>query len=286
VQAWMPSDATEAEALKLLKTGLYVAQEKADGKHVFGGKLNGQVMAFNRNGQVTAIEGDLMRILENIPDNTITDGERIWGGPYVIFDAIRMNGEDLMEESYEFRYAAAAMLVQRLEHPNIQIIRSASTYDAAVELIAKLKAETAEGFIIKRKDSKYLPGKRVDKTILRVKWRKEADVILFHVPNAPKRSLAMYVRADNDKKSISMSTRNEGSAIGTLVTGLRFIGDVNAYDYFRTVPEGQIRVGRVTYLYMTRDQKLNQPVIEELRDDKAPGECVFSQLVTGKRFLP
>lgn len=136
---------------------------EAEGVRSFSGR-NGS----NRTGQPAAIEA----VLTALPNDTIVNAELIVpghksprvstalakGGPLeaVVFDVLRIEGEDVTGLPYVERRQRLERLAEHFDHP----VRLMPSTEASEELHEQWLGLGAEGSVLKRADSLYLPGQR------------------------------------------------------------------------------------------------------------------------------
>lgn len=263
MKGWLPTDCTPAEGLVLLADRAWLAQEKANGKHVIAYRAE-TVRGTNKAGQVLELPPVVKDVLSRMPAGTIIAGELHHAGPFDVFDLLEHQGKDLRGEHTTARFRALTALAKCFTEP-VRLIRSAESGAAKVHLLAALEAERAEGVIFKLKTAPYTPGRaHSGGTMRRWKFRKEAQVIVRR-------------RTGDTKASFDMFALNEqGEPVS--------LGSVSAHTHFKTLAQGEALVATVSYLYASKSLKLVQPSVERLRPDVEPATCVTAQLIIGKVF--
>lgn len=275
VSAWLPAeqDATEAEVERLIDDPNYAFEEKVDGMHVIAHVFATEmlkpntVVTTNRKGEISKeIPRAILKPLELLPRGTILAGEYLDRlAAFAPFDLIRFRDTDVRQFPYRDRREALQILIKDLG-PNIIPVRHACTPDSKRALLAALRAEVAEGVVVKDLRAPYSERRfPVGGPFRRMKFRKECDVLVRRRTDDTTRSFSMYV-FDNDGEIVD-------------------VGTVSAYAFYELLAPGGVATATVSYLYSTPNNQLyGPPVLVRLRDDKDPKECSLSQLVLGKRF--
>jgi bifunctional non-homologous end joining protein LigD len=253
---------------RLLDDDYYLAQQKLDGMRLLAHVGPADVVATNRQGQVTSLDSSVRQAVRDVVDpGSVLDGELVSekGAVYWLFDLLQLGDEDLRERGYHERYG----LLQGLElAPPLRLVPTARTTAQKRELVARLRAQHAEGIVFKRDDAPYRPGRPASGgPQLKYKFIKSADVVITaNAGNAYQ--MAAY---DGDRLR----------AVGKV-----FAGTTN--DSRRELDEllaaGETPVAEVRYLYATDDDLLYQPVFVQRRDDKEPADCAVAQLVRTSRL--
>jgi ATP-dependent DNA ligase len=184
---------------------------------------------------------------------------------FVVFDLLRGPAGDLRGEPCEERWRSLTNLLIKAPAclgPRVSIVSSPGRLEKHKRgFLAELHRQAAEGAIFKRALAPYRPGAAGD--MLRLKFRKRADVIL-------------QLRTGDTKASAEMFVMHEGKPF--------HVGTVAARTFFRRLQVGSVHVAEVEYLSASDSYALAQVVILRLRTDKAPEQCTRDQIVIGKRY--
>jgi bifunctional non-homologous end joining protein LigD len=263
-------EASEVE--RLIGDDGLVAQQKFDGVRVLVhvGK-GGELVATNRGGEVTTLDRRLVAPLCGLGAGSVVDGEVVAGRDgatptFWAFDLLFSVGVDLREDEYLVRYGwlklRAGAAAADEDNP-INIVPTAHTADDKRALVARLRGLDAEGAVFKRADAAYRQGRPASGgDQLKVKFVKTADVVITeNAGNAYRMAVMGQGGAPQDVGKVFSGTTNE----------LRAQLD-------EALVAGERPVAEVRYLYATETSQLFQPVFVRLRDDKAPEECLLSQL--------
>lgn len=268
-QAAQLLNAIEEDVLEsLLADDAWIAQQKLDGNRVIV-HVGDEVIATNRQGQVTQVHASILDCIADAPRGTVIDGELVSSGGdpcYWAFDLLQHGDEDLRTLAYRDRYAELDALLEELPGP-VKLVPTAWKREAKKTLLERLEATRAEGIVFKKLDSPYTPGRPASGgNQLKYKFVKTADVFLTeNAGNA-------YRMAVYDGKKV----REVGKVFAGTTNEIRKELD-------ERISGGERPVAAVEYLYATDDDQLFQPVFLTLRDDKEPGDCVLSQLVKTNR---
>lgn len=143
--------------------------------------LDGELMVISEylelNGHNTPVPdfNKTMRIMGSKPEKAIRDQEDTMVS-FLVFDALMLNGEDLMETSYKSRMSILRSL---FNEPTPEDIEWFEPWDKWDETDLKLLVDNKiEGAILKHEDSTYLPGKRRPKLWAKYKIELTADVVV------------------------------------------------------------------------------------------------------------
>jgi bifunctional non-homologous end joining protein LigD len=248
-----------------------LAQQKLDGTRVLAHVTAEGVLATNRDGQKTAsVSVDVLEGLTHLPEGTVVDGEVLSGdeGPeYWLFDVLRFGERDVAALGYEARWRLLEEELEPALFGAIRVLPIAVGAQKKRALHTRLSASRAEGLVFKQRTAPYTPGRPSSGgTQRKFKYVKSADVVLLsNAGNA-------YLMAVYDGAKL-------------FEVGKVFAGTTN--DSRKRLDgllgRGEQPVAEVQYLYATDDEQLFQPVFVRLRDDKAPKQCLRSQLAKTNR---
>jgi bifunctional non-homologous end joining protein LigD len=249
----------EDELARLIADTRHVAQQKLDGVRILVHVLPDGIVATNRSGEVTALDPAVCAALAALPAGSVVDGEHVRGEAYHLFDALQIGDEDLRRCGYLERYGWLEDLL--LDEP-LRLVATARTPAQKRALLERLRAEGAEGIVLKRGDAPYSPGRPASGgTQLKYKFIKSADVVI----------------TANAGNAYQMEVYDGGraSAVGKVFSGTT---SESRHALDERLAAGETPVAEVRYLYATDDDQLYQPVFVQIRDDKPPEECTLAQL--------
>jgi bifunctional non-homologous end joining protein LigD len=257
----------EDEVERLLADPRWVAQQKLDGMRLLV-HVGEELVGSNRSGQVVAMPRAIADAVAaaGLPAGTILDGELVSdGGPvYWIFDLLQLGEEDLRRQGYLERYGWLEDLVLA---PPLALVPVGRTTAQKRALLARLRADSGEGIVLKRVDAPYTAGRPASGgTQLKHKFVKTADVFLTANAGNAYQMAVMDGRAVHEAGRVFSGTTSEIRA-----------------EIDRLITAGERPVVEVRYLYATDDDILYQPVFVRLRDDKEPEDCTRAQLVRTSR---
>ncbi|MFT4975384.1 MAG: bifunctional non-homologous end joining protein LigD, partial [Myxococcota bacterium] len=226
--------------------------------------IGDDVQAANRNGEETTLDDTIAAALKHAPAGTILDGEVVpeSSGPvYRIFDLLADAGTGLLALPYTERYARLEVLCAGLAPP-IVLVKTARTTKQKQALLSSLDQLSAEGIVFKQLDAPYTSGRPASGGAqLKFKLVKSADVFI----------------TENQGNAYQMAVYHNGKP---QEVGKVFAGTSN--ETRRQLDDALIAKKRtvveVRYLYATEADLLFQPVFVRIRSDKAPRQCVLSQL--------
>lgn len=275
--AWLPTDITPEEALRVIPDPEWYAQEKFDGIHVICERtMDAEVRIYNRDGNASSkAPVTLYRTLESLPRGTVITGELLHGGPFMVFDALCVGGVSMLDARYKIRLGTVERILEAAfpDSHEVRLVQTARTAHEKLAMLERLESEYAEGMILKWSEALYIPGRPiVGGSMRRLKFRKSAEVILQRRPDPDDvHSFEMWV-AVNAGQWINVGSVNANTL------------DVDNKPFYDKIPPGGHAVAECSYLYATKGRKLYQPVIVRFRDDKTPDECTLDQLVLSKRW--
>lgn len=244
--------------------------------------LDGEIVAFDDEGRPSfqALQGRM----HTSDGNRARRAAAEHPAHYVVFDVLHLDGQSLLQESYEDRRHC----LDELHLSGRTWTTSPSFPGPGSDVLAASKEQGLEGVVAKRCSSTYLPGKRSPDWVKVKNLRTQEVVVGGYTPGQGRRA----------------------SSIGALLLGLpgteglRYVGKVgtgfdeamlrelsrrlaaleSAESPFGTaVPAAEARratwsrpelVGEVAFGEWTKDGRLRHPSWRGIRDDKAPGEVV------------
>jgi ATP-dependent DNA ligase len=203
-----------------------------------------------------------------------------WPAAYVAFDALRLDGADLLDRPFaERRKALTSMSGLRLA----ELVHD----PAAAE---RWLADT-EGVIAKRLDAPYTPGKRT--AMVKVKRRRTIDcVVAGYRPGKAADSVGSLILGlyehDGNLRVVGHSSGFNAAEKRELLarlrpheTGARGSGEASRWTADRDLEWVELRpelVVEVSYDHVSDGRIRHGTKVLRWRDDKPPGECRYDQL--------
>lgn len=275
---WLPTDVEETELERFTTDDNYCFQKKEDGIHVLASYTeSGRVDFRNRRGEPRKVSASMQRVMRRLPVRTMLDAEELhFDAGLRVFDCLHLDGRDLRQDPYATRLTqilgvcAGLTEYNRFGAPLLGVVDTAVGTEDKRALVTRLRAENAEGVIIKDLRAPYTPGRR-DGTwsMRRLKFLKSMTAIVER-------------RNDGDVK-LSF----EMYLFDTQTGQWRNVGTVSSQQFHKRIAPGQRAIAEVTYLYATPDQAVIQPRLKRpdpFRTDKRVEDCTLSQLIIGGRF--
>ena len=186
----------------------------------------------------------------------ILDGELV-GGTYWVFDILAAAGQDLLKETQAVRRLWLEHGLATFKHP-FKIVPQADTHWHKTRLAERSLDENFEGLVLKRIDAKYQYNVRSHLWV-KIKYTHTADVVVMDLRDDGKQSVKLGVFAGGELHEVGRA-----SLLGKEKTHRITKGDVL----------------EVRYLNVGNGQRLVQPTILRVRNDKTPQECTTEQLKT------
>ena len=287
---------------------------KFDGYRALAIKSGGTLRLRSRNdNDFSARYPGIVAALAGLPDDTILDGEVVAldanGKPsfnmlqnygsataplhFFVFDLLRLNGRDVMDEPLaERRELLEKRVLPKLSEP----VRYSPELKASLkDLIHSVKAQGLEGLVAKRRDSKYEPGLRSGV------WQKmrvnqgQEFVIAGYTPS-PKNFDALVIGYYDGGKLIYAARTRNGFTPASRMQLFKKIEPLEIKDCpFANLPEKKAGrwgagltaakmsecrwlkpelVGQFEFVEWTSDNHLRHSRFIALRDDKAPKRVI------------
>jgi hypothetical protein len=152
----------------------WVMEEKFDGHRQVVTVRRGMVESRSRAGNNRALPAHILSVMEEMPDG-VYDGELLVPGGkasdvtrlelrdklvLVLFDALEMDGEDLLGRTYLDRRSLLAGAFIAATVAGVGAVRVAEAFAVSRAQVETIWARGGEGVVIKRADSTYQPGAR------------------------------------------------------------------------------------------------------------------------------
>lgn len=250
--------ATAADPQKYIDSDLWSMEQKFDGKRLRLTIMNNEVHGWSRKGESMHVPSAIVEECQAAPftDAWMFDGELV-GSRYVIFDLMQVQGT-MLSNTAEERRSFLDKLFAKWHTESITLARNASTTAEKQAMFDECKNNLVEGVMFRRKDGLYVFNKRSTR-ILKWKFKKTADVFVSEL-NRKGKDLAIGVSLyDDDGKP---------HEVGGCKIKQWQVGKLQEND-----------VIEIEYLYATNSNKVFQPVILGIRDDKDAEECTLDQLI-------
>lgn len=270
IKAMLAQEVDAAKLDRYIKSDEWIFQQKLDGERLLVTIENGEVLTFNRKGEPKgkAINPNVLREFIGMPEGVWFDGELVGdvlaNAVFWLFDLPLAPGAVALDDPLEFRLDVLDSFFAGWQpRPWVRLLpRAESPSDKAV-LAKRLEAAGAEGVMLKHRTSPYQPFHR-SRWCLKAKYVKEIDCIVSRIGVDGKESACLAV------------VTQKGKADPFEIGKCSLIGKppVNVGD-----------VVTVRYLYATDDNRLYQPRLIRVRDDKAALDCDVSQLVYTDRTV-
>lgn len=212
------------------------------------------------NASATSVSGPILAKLGSVlpkdGPSYVIDGELL-DGKWYIFD-MAVIGQEKMP--WEQRMEIAEQWVKTLRAAgitNVEALPTARTQNEKLKLWEAIRTGGGEGVMMKRKDSPYNFGGRVNHT-LKAKVRSTADVVVMAKGEKGKESATVGVHVGGKLQRVA-----NVSLIGKEKDGPVNVGDVIEVAYLWANPS---------------NNNLQQAAMEKKRPDKAPEEATDGQL--------
>ena len=232
----MPEKKTRAafvEPMLLLRTEklpegpAWLHELKFDGYRALAIKTGGKVQLRSRNDKDFNVRyPGIVKALQSMPDETVIDGEVVAldenGKPsfkllqnygsagaeihFFIFDVLILKGRNVMDEPLtERRRLLEKHVLPKMSEP----VRYSPVLEASLEnLIQSVKAQSLEGLVAKRRDSRYEPGQRSG-AWQKMRVNRGQEFVIGGYTPAPKNFDALVIGYyDGDRLIYAARTRN------------------------------------------------------------------------------
>jgi len=210
---------------------------------------------------------------------------------YVCFDLLFVDGSDLTGRPL----AERREMLEELIVPSDRVLVSPVTEGSGAALFEAAATQGLEGIIAKRKASRYRPGSR-SKDWLKVKVTFDADVVIVGWTEGRGRragtigSLVTAVYDGDEMRYVgNVGTGFDEEALEDAMRRLEEAGDGEPpfdAEVIRAMPElrgahwvNPTLVARVEHRQLTGAGRLRAPSFQGFREDKAPQECTWAQLM-------
>jgi ATP-dependent DNA ligase len=247
VKAQLPQ--TTKTATPYLSNDNWGMQQKIDGRRMLL-SCGETVETFNRKGDHLDCPDSIIEYFSAFTTHWLFDGELL-NDTYYIFDVLEIPTGDIRSWPLSRRYEMLSMLKDKFDGP-VEVLPL--YLENKEEIMQDLLTVTAEGVVFKRLDAEYV-GKKTNSQ-LKYKFVKQVDCVILDrgVENKDNFLLGMY---DGEKfidvgKCSSLTGDGPQLDVGSVV--------------------------QVDILYVTKGNRLYQPVKPMAGTDKDPTECLIDQL--------
>ncbi|MGZ6825714.1 MAG: non-homologous end-joining DNA ligase, partial [Mycobacteriales bacterium] len=240
------------------------------------------------SGPDALLDGELVALVDGVPDFGALQARMHVRSPsaalvaatpvqYVPFDVLHVEGTSLLDRPYDERRAVLSGLQPQAPEP---------FHGDGAALLASTRAQGLEGLVAKRRDSRYLPGRRTDAWVKVKHVRRQSAVVCGWKPGEGGRA------GQVGSLLLGVHTTDGLGYAGHVGTGftdatLRLLSDRLARlsrptsPYDGPVPPEHARAVRwvepelvvdVDFTAWTRDGRLRHPSYKGVRDDLDPRE--------------
>jgi len=242
---------TERDAMRYIKSDLYLAQVKEDGdRQGICKSANGAIFGVNRKGKPVALRPEVAAEYAKLADTFLLDGETVNGS--VVWDVLQLDGVDLRSRPYVERLDALRGLVGS----GSGLVRVVRTWDGTTEkskAVLDLHAAGAEGVVFKLKAAPWKPGRSGQH--LKLKFWKSCTT----------RVCATTVRKHMDKNSVALELFDGKN--------WKLVGHVSVNGKDRP------RIGELVEIrYLNFQRALYQTELLRVRTDVDDGAATMAQL--------
>lgn len=243
--------------LKLVDDEDWSFEQKLDGERLMVACVDGQVVAFNRNGDAKPMP----KFLVDWATELDWDGEWLLDGEYIdnqfwVFDMPLAPVEGYEEQPYSIRRQMLEGIADTFVSDRFKVLPYCVDPISKRKLMREVVDINAEGIMAKHLNAhEYLYGQRVPWMLKAKLWASAECVVSVVSPGG--------------KCSVELQVYHQGKPLN--------VGSCKVTDRVLAT----IQVGDVIeckYLYTTKSHKLYQPSFLRVRTDKPASECTLSQL--------
>jgi bifunctional non-homologous end joining protein LigD len=210
---------------------------------------------------------------------------------YYVFDLLELDGEPLLDLPLTERQARLAKLLDKRN----KTVRLSEAFDDGDALYEAAKQQQLEGIMAKRRDSRYLPGKRTHDWLKIKTHGREEFLIAGYTRGGGRRaglfgSLVLAARDGDELKYVgNVGTGFTDTEIRRLLEALKPLRrDTSPFEEVPKMPKVRKNdvvwvepklIAEVEFAEWTHDGRLRAPSYQGLREDKAPEEVVLEKPV-------
>lgn len=243
----------------------YSFEQKLDGHRLLVETDGHRVLtAYNRDGALSQhspwLQTRTWSHNARIGRRAIFDGEFL-DGQLHIFDLLELDGIVSYHHQQRQRRGVLETLFEKVDfNERFQLVPQSLTPEQKSELVVRCYRERGEGVMIKDRNASYRAGRGTE--IRKLKFTKTADLVVGELGIEGKNNATLLAYHDGERVEVGRCSLNGKPKVHP--------GDVV----------------EVRYLYLGANQRLVQPTLLRVRDDKPAAECSFDQLeLTNKQVL-
>jgi bifunctional non-homologous end joining protein LigD len=240
--------------------------QKLDGRRLLLVRTSDGVIGVSRAGTETQIPNHIITAFSRVRDGWIFDGEYV-DDTYHVFDLLRMPDNPLHTHAWKYRQEALQTVLDNFD-PQVKVVNQVYGF-LKQDFVDALEKGNAEGYVMSHINGIYRYGVRSN-AIGKYKFVKDVDCVILHMGEGGSDNLVLGVYDDSDGKLVEIGK----------VSALTGDGKKHTFSIGEVVS--------VSYLYVTKDLRLYQPVKPKLRLDKTAEQCKLDQVlpfVTSKDVL-
>ena len=233
-----------------LNSNSWGMQQKIDGWRMLVSTGPHGTVTYNRKGEYLEAPQTVLDFFADFTTKWTFDGELL-GDTYWIFDLLKIPTGDIRSWPLARRYELLTMLEDKLTGP-VQLVPLIT--ENKEQVMEDLRSRGAEGVVFKLLSAEY-SGKETS-ACLKYKFVKQVDCVILD-------------RGVGDKDNFVLG----------MFDGAKYVDVGKCSALTGDGPEADIgSVIQVDILYVTKGDRLYQPVKPKLRFDKTPQECTVDQL--------
>lgn len=247
----------------------WVISQKIDGRRALVELQDGKITTYGRDGQVFKMGSRIDQAFVNsLPTGRwLIDGElaKSDDSHYVFFAFDMPVAGDLISPTTPFVERLHALehlskLAKWEDHGSLGVLRYAKNEDAKTDLVVRLKAQNAEGVVLRKLGGVYREAVE-SRECLKYKFTLDADCIVREVGADGRHNIVLAVYRNGILTDVGKCTAMAGDG-----------GSIKEND-----------VVTVRYSHLSDEGRLVHPTYPLIRRDKLPEECSFDQLVPASR---
>lgn len=231
----------------------WVFEQKADGNRILLTVESGSATAITRNGTIYSKKLPKSMRDFQFPQRLVLDGELV-GDDFWVFDMpVLDDGPTLLNLDNRRKQLETLFRTGWPSLSDFKLIPQARTPEDKQMMLDLAIARGWEGLMVKRLNSSYSPGR--SRAWLKAKQTQTADVVVIEVGRYGK----------------------EAATLGAIDPVLKRAVEVGRCSLIGKPKVKPMDVVEVKYLYLGANQRLYQPTLLRVRDDKKPIECLTTQ---------
>ena len=254
----------DVEALpSLVDDDAWMLDQKLDGQRRLVAIVDARPQAFGRRGTSAKLPRQVERDLSVLSGGEwLVDGE-LMDDVFWVFDVVRAPAGHITETTpYAVRRRALDGIAPHITTGSVHVLPCAAEKVDKDALVGAVRTLGCEGVVARHIEGAYEFGDR-SRTMLKAKFFRDIDVVVTRV------------RVDG-KENFGIGLVREGEVIEIGTCSALFRG-------LAPVEVGQVLT--VHYLYANERGHLQHPTRPKVRNDKAPEECTFDQLIFRSRSI-